>query len=170
MLTPKPDIKEMEGRIPQLYGSDASEIPGARAVLHAVTSQLIPWAIVTSGTLPLVTGWMGVLALPLPSHLVVAEDVVEGKPDPSCYVMGMEKLGLLEKPEEVLVLEDSPAGIRAGKRAGCKVLAVVTSHAAEKIVEAGPDWIVRDLRSVRVVRGSEGGVELEIVDLLEVEK
>ncbi len=65
------------------------------------------------------------------------------------------------------MLEDAPAGIRAGKAAGCKVLAVVTSHSAEQVLAAGPDWVVRDLDSVRVVGVEEGGrVVLEVRDAL----
>ena len=159
----------MEGQIPLLYGPDASQVPGARALLRSVTEQHVPWAIVTSGTSPLVTGWLSVLNMPLPEHLVVAEDVQDGKPDPTCYLMGKEKLGLQGAPD-VLVLEDSPAGIKAGKAAGCRVLAVVTSHTAEQIVAAEPDWIVKDLESVRIVQGSGKGVELEISNILEVKK
>lgn len=157
----------MESLIPQLYGADAVEIPGARNLLDSLDAHHVPWAIVTSGTSPLVAGWLGVLKLPTPKHLVVAEDVVKGKPDPTCYAMGRGKLGL-EVGADVLVLEDSPAGIQAGKAAGCKVLGVVTSHTAEQIVAAGPDWIVRDLRSLKLVGGSEKGVELEISDALDV--
>jgi glycerol 3-phosphatase-1 len=108
-----------------------------------------------------------VLKLPLPEHLVVAEDVENGKPDPGCYLMGMEKLRL-GAGDEVLVLEDSPAGIRAGKAAGCKVLGVVTSHTMQQVLDAGADWIVKDLRSVKLVGSGDGGVTLEIVDALDV--
>ena len=110
---------------------------------------------------------LDVLQLPMPENLVVAEDVENGKPDPSCYLLGKEKLGLTADAE-VLVLEDSPAGIEAGKAAGCKVLGVVTSHTIEQVLNAGPDWIVKDLRSVRVVGHSQEGVELEFSNGLEV--
>jgi glycerol 3-phosphatase-1 len=101
----------MEGLIPTTYGEDAVEIPGARELLDEVKSANVPWAIVTSGTTPLVSGWLDVLKLPIPENLVVAEDVENGKPDPSCYLMGLEKLGFAAKDAgEVLVLEDSPAG------------------------------------------------------------
>lgn len=68
------------------------------------------------------------------------------------------------------MLEDSPAGIRAGKAAGCRVLAVVTSHTAEQVLAAGPDWVVRDLSSVRLVSvdGEKGTVTLEVRDALVV--
>ena len=68
----------------------------------------------------------------------------------------------------MLVFEDSPAGIIAGKEAGCKVLAVVTSHTAEQVLSAKPDWVVRDLASVRLVRAEGGEVVLEVRDALVV--
>jgi glycerol 3-phosphatase-1 len=157
----------MEGIIPLKYGSSVVEIPGARSLISSIPAS-IPWAIVTSGTRPLVTGWLSILKLPSPKHLVVAEDVENGKPDPTCYLMGLQKLGMEGRAAEVLVLEDSPAGIRAGKKAGCKVLAVVTSHTVQQVVEAGPDWVVRDLASVRVIstESEARGVTLEIKDAL----
>jgi len=107
--------------------------------------------------------------LPRPQHLVVAEDVEKGKPDPTCYLMGKEKLGL-GAGDDVLVLEDSPAGIAAGKAAGCKVLGVVTSHNVEQIIAAAPDWIVQDLSSFRIIRNTDQGVEVEISNGLAFEK
>jgi glycerol-1-phosphatase len=157
----------MEGLIPQQYGSSAVEIPGARDLISSIPVST-PWAIVTSGTRPLVTGWLSILKLPSPEYLVVAEDVENGKPDPTCYLMGLQKLGMEGRAGEILVLEDSPAGIRAGKMAGCKVLAVVTSHSVQHVVDAGADWVVRDLASVRVVgTGREAPrVTLEIKNAL----
>lgn len=153
----------MEAQLPLLYGDDAVEIPGARSLIDVLTARSAPWAIVTSGTEPLVSGWLGVLGLPRPEHLVSAESVTEGKPDPACYVLGRHRLGL-DEGRELLVLEDSPAGILAGKAAGCKVLGLVTSHTAEQVAAAGPDWIVKDLASVSLVGDSGKGYTLEIRD------
>jgi glycerol 3-phosphatase-1 len=121
---------------------------------------------VTSGSLPLVTGWLERLGLPTPELLFSAESVGFGKPDPQCYLLGRERLGLEGAGYEVLVLEDSPAGIRSGKAAGCKVLGVGTSHTVEQVAGAGPDWIVKDLESVRVVEAKDGVVTLEFSDAL----
>ncbi|ESZ93916.1 Dl-glycerol-3-phosphatase-like protein [Sclerotinia borealis F-4128] len=164
-------IKHMEGLLPKLYGDDAVEIPGARSLLDSLITGAHPWAIVTSGTSPLVTGWLNVLNLPIPEHLISAEDVPNGKPDPACYNLGKLKLNLHTTPlNSILVFEDSPAGIQAGKAAGCKVLAVVTTHTIEQVLEAGADWVVQDLSSVKVIArtdGSDGaGVELEISNAL----
>jgi glycerol 3-phosphatase-1 len=156
----------MEGLLPKLYSSDATEIPGARSLLTSLINNSAPWAIVTSGTEPLVTGWLSVLNLAIPEHLITAESVEEGKPHPACYRLGRERLGLQDDDKEIIVFEDAPAGIKAGKAAGCKVVGLVTSHTLEQVVEAGPDWVLKDLESIRVVDVKDGRVTVEIRDAL----
>ena len=113
------------------------------------------------------TGWLDVMKLAHPKHMVFAEDVKTGKPDPACYLLGKNRLGL-KSTDSVLVVEDAPAGISAGSRAGCKVIGLATTHSLEQIRQAGADWIVRDLRSVRLVgHDGSGGVQIEIRDALE---
>lgn len=55
------DISEMEGLLPKQFGTDAKELPGARRLLANLDSASAPWAIVTSGTRPLVTGVSDIL-------------------------------------------------------------------------------------------------------------
>lgn len=114
----------------------------------------------------LVEGWIAHLGLPRPWHLVTAEDVEQGKPHPRCYELGLAgvQMATSTAPGDggVLVLEDSPAGIRAGKAAGFQVVAVVTSHTAEQVRAAGADWVVEDLASVRVVERKDGRVCIEM--------
>ena len=155
----------MEGLLPKLHGEDAVEIPGARALLDSLLSANAPWAIVTSGTIPLVTGWLDVLNLPPPDYLVTAESVEKGKPDPACYRLGREKLKL-GSDARLVVLEDSPAGIRAGKAAGCKVIGLVTTHTLEQVLAAEPEWVLQDLRSVKLVEFAAGVVTLQISNAL----
>jgi len=83
-----------------------------------------------------------------PKRMVTAEDVKNGKPDPSCYLEGAKLLGLQQKSPSIVVFEDAPAGIRSGKAAGFIVVALHTTHKLEQLVEAGADYIVRDMRSV----------------------
>ncbi|MCJ1433966.1 hypothetical protein MMC27_003331 [Xylographa pallens] len=143
-------VRHVEGLIPKEYGADAVEIPGARSLLEALEAANAPWAIVTSGTRPLMDGWLAVMKLASPKHNVVAEDVADGKPHPACYQLGKARLGL-GPGDTALVIEDAPAGVRAGKAAGCRVVGLTTTHRLEQIREAGADWIVKDLRSVRFV-------------------
>lgn len=54
--------------------------------------------------------------------IIAAEDVERSKPAPDGYQAALAALGL--EPHEVVVIEDSEAGITAGREAGCRVLAV----------------------------------------------
>lgn len=102
-----------------------------------------------------------------PKNIVVAEDVEHGKPNPACYQLGQKRLNL-PSDASMLVLEDAPAGIRAGKAAGFKVVALATTHAIDRLAEAGADWIVRDMRSVTLEGWdkSSGQVTIKIENAL----
>ncbi|OQE94876.1 hypothetical protein PENNAL_c0003G09961 [Penicillium nalgiovense] len=154
-------VNEIEGRIPKEFGSDAVEIPGGRDLIAALETSGARWGVVTSGTRPLVDGWLEVLGLPHPKNLVTAKDVPLGKPDPRCYLLGRKQLGI-EESTSIVVLEDAPSGIKAGKAAGFKVIALTTTHSLQKLQEAGADWIVEDLRSISVKAVVDGQVQIEI--------
>ncbi|KAK5064244.1 hypothetical protein LTR84_000077 [Exophiala bonariae] len=145
------NLRKLEGESPLRWGSDAVEIPGARKLLGKLEEVAGKWAIVTSGTRPLVDGRLDILGLVAPQTLVTAEEVQNGKPDPGCYRLGLKRLSIPEKDElflPPLCIEDAPAGVRAGRAAGCKVLAVATTHNVEQLIDAGAHWVVQDLRSV----------------------
>jgi glycerol-1-phosphatase len=155
----------MEGLIPREYGAGAVEIPGARHLLKTLGDANAPWGVVTSGTRALVDGWLEVLKLAHPPFLVVAEDVKQGKPNPQCYLLGRDRLGLGDSTS-ILVVEDAPSGIRAGKAAGFKVVALNTTHPIQQLKDAGADWIVNDLRSISL-KGLNGKVDIELRDTLQ---
>jgi len=73
--------------------------------------------------------------------LVTEEDVEEGKPDPEIFLKAAEKC--LASPENCIVIEDSPAGIKAAKAAGMKAIALTTTRPAEELGEA--DLVVETL-------------------------
>lgn len=155
----------MEGRIPKEFGQDAVEIAGARKLLAGLDSSDAPWAVVTSGTRPLVNGWLEVLKLAEPKRMVTAEDVDNGKPDPACYLLGRSRLEL-DNETDLVVVEDAPAGIRAGKAAGFRVIGLTTTHTLEQVKEAGADWILQDLSSVTMKAYQEKRIEIEVRNIL----
>lgn len=75
---------------------------------------------------------------------------------------------LLDIPEDsaVLVVEDAPAGILAGKAAGFDVAGLLTSHKRVEVEAAKPDFVLGDLESVEFVGVDEtdGGVFVLIGD------
>lgn len=156
------DATQIEKSIPENYGSNATIIPGAREMLDSVTASGEPWAIVTSASLQLLRGWVKVLDLPACPHLVTAESVERGKPDPAGYLLAMKKLAMSQNTASCVVFEDIPAGICAAKAVGCTVVALVTSHTAAQVAQANPDWIVYDFRSLQLLQLDGGAKALAI--------
>ncbi|HEY4019418.1 MAG TPA: HAD family hydrolase [Pseudonocardiaceae bacterium] len=118
--------------------------PSAHELLDTLSDAGLPWAVVTSGNLALVTARLKAADLPTPEVLVTADSVTNGKPDPEGYLLAARQLGV--DPAACVVIEDAPAGVRAGKGAGAKVIAVTTSHGADELGAA--DVIVPALRAV----------------------
>jgi sugar-phosphatase len=106
------------------------EVPGARRLLDGLKPH--QWAIVTSASRALAALRMRCAGLPIPEVLISADDVRNGKPDPEGYLKAASRLGV--SPERCIVVEDSPAGILAGQRAGMKILGITTTLAAEKLL------------------------------------
>ena len=77
--------------------------------------------------------------------VLTREDVQNAKPDPEIYLLAAARLKV--PPEECLVLEDSPNGVRAGVAAGMNVIAVATPFTvagihAEQILDHA--WVVHN--------------------------
>ncbi len=73
------------------------------------------------------------------------DDVTHGKPDPEIYQLVSAELGV--SPAECLVIEDSPAGVRAAQRAAMHCIAVTTPFTRDQLHEGDllpARWIVDD--------------------------
>ena len=55
----------------------------------------------------------------------------------------------------MVVIEDAPASVKAGKAAGCKVLGLATMHDLDRLRCVGGDWLVEDLSCVKVTGKEE---------------
>ncbi|VTR48917.1 Phosphatase YfbT [Serratia fonticola] len=97
-------------------------LPGALALLERINALGIPWAIVTSGSVPVANARRLAGGVPLPEVFITSERVKQGKPQPDAYLLGAQGLGLA--PQDCVVVEDAPAGILSGLAAGCQVIAV----------------------------------------------
>lgn len=74
------------------------------------------------------------------SQMVTAHDVSQGKPFPEPYLMGLQKLGVA--PNEAIVVENAPLGIRAGVSAGVFTIGVNTGILSRSDLEkAGADLV-----------------------------
>jgi mannitol-1-/sugar-/sorbitol-6-phosphatase len=144
------EIEDLEGVVP---------LPGALDLLASLPEDR--WTIVTSCTRPLAEVRIKAAGLPLPKRMITSSDIQHGKPHPEPYRKGASVLGF--PPEECVVLEDVPAGVRAGKSAGAKVIAFTTTVPASGLKEAGADWILNNCADIRLLdraRGLRLGLQL----------
>ena len=127
--------------------ADVIALPGARELLATIPAN--QFAVVTSATRPLAEVRLRAAGvLDFVSHLVSASDIRRSKPDPEPYLAGAAALNL--PPANCIVVEDAPSGVRSGKDAGCRVLAIrTTTHDAE-LLASGADWVVNDCASIRL--------------------
>ena len=104
------------------------------------------WAVVTSNTRTAALDKIGNVQFTVPDVLITGDDVKNGKPSPEGYLMAASRLGV--EPENCLVVEDSPAGVKAGKNADMFVVGVKTTHMGSFLRNA--DIIVTSLNDLRI--------------------
>jgi sugar-phosphatase len=138
------EIEDLDGVVP---------LPGARELLSALPPDR--WTIVTSCTRRLAQTRLRAAGLPIPDRLVASTDIRNGKPDPEPYLKGASLLAVSAK--DCVVVEDAPAGIRAGKAAGARVIACRTTAVESELKDAGADWIVDNCKSISVSPSSTSG-------------
>ncbi|KAJ7683974.1 phosphatase [Mycena rosella] len=138
-------------------------LPGVKAAMDELAPRrTLPnplWAICTSATRYYATTALGLAGVPIPDVLVVAEDVTQGKPCPDPYLLGAKLCGV--KPENCVVFEDAPAGVRSGQAAGCKTIGFLTSHTREQMEAVKPVFLVKDMASV-TMKCTENGVDITV--------
>lgn len=139
-LDPAEQVRRITGF--ELADDDLTLVPGALEC--AAVARRGPWAVVTSGGRELAAQRLAAVGFPAPEVLVTGDDVEHGKPDPEPYLRAAALLGV--PAETCTVVEDAPAGVLAGQRAGMTVLAVTTTHPADALAEA--DQVFPDMGAV----------------------
>jgi len=148
LLAPSPDIDidAEQAWLEAMESKDTEGIVPIRGALEFVAS--IPksmWSIVTSGASPVAIARLNSVGL-TPEFAVFGEEVQNGKPAPDPYLLAAKRMNI--DPASCLVFEDTGAGVRSGKSAGMKVVAIAGPGDHPDLSEA--DAIVADYRNMSV--------------------
>lgn len=124
-------------------------IPGVPEFLTALKEAGIPTAIVTSSNDKKMANVYR--ALPqlksMVDMILTSEHFTRSKPDPECFLKGMELLG--GTPEETVIFEDSIHGLTAARASGGKVVGLSTTFPAERIAPLS-DIVIPDFTGLTI--------------------
>lgn len=122
------------------FDPDMAVYPGVRELLASLRSRGVPVGLVTTTAAPRIVAALDRFRLMSAFDVMVTRELVTHyKPNPEPYQHAMELLRT--RPEETVVLEDSPVGIAAAKAAGAYVYGVCVSSCVQDTSQA--DELVR---------------------------
>ena len=114
---------------------------GAEEILLHLAGQGLPQVAVSNSHRSIVDANLGLFSrFPGFRFSLALEEVPAPKPDPAPYRTAAERLGL--SPAEVVVVEDSPSGLRSSRAAGCSTVGLRTPGLSLP-EEAADLWIDR---------------------------
>lgn len=146
-LDPNPDLvrrvlaaKESRFR----SGPRPTLFPGARGLLEELARRGKRLAVVTGTSAEEVRTVLPGDLLGLFEVIMTGDQVKKGKPDPEPYLSALRAMGL--SPQQAVVVENAPLGLRAAKAAGLPCLVVETSNRCHQLPEA--DGCFPDLQAL----------------------
>lgn len=131
-------------RFHELLESEGVDVlPGAEELVLSLADRGIPMAVVSSSknaprVLP---DHLGEHMEVIFSGIDVAELEMPGKPAPDMFLEGARRLGV--DPRSAAVLEDAPAGVKAGRLGGFAVVVGIDSAGTSRLEASGADFVVR---------------------------
>lgn len=148
----EPGDEAFAGMAPRLYDRFRTELramPGMAEVLAGLNRPRCVASSAEPERIRIALQATGLLEL-LEPHIYSATMVSRGKPAPDLFLHAARQMGV--SPGDCVVIEDSPAGIEAARRAGMRVFAFTGgSHApraglAETLAAMQPDAIFDEMR------------------------
>ncbi len=141
-------VQERRAIVKRLFGQNVNFMPGFMNFYQSVVDKF-SLAIATSLERPLLTLVDKRLNLSklFGGHVYSIADVnYIGKPSPDVFLYAAKKLGVA--PNECLVIEDSPNGIEAAKKAGMYSVGITNTVDAQKL--QGADLVVNTYSDIKL--------------------
>ncbi len=138
---------EKEQLFRDAYQPDLKPVEGLISFLNEMKAAGIPMVVGTSA--PYENADFILSGLEIKDYfaaILSSSDVTIGKPHPEIYLKAAAAINL--SPENCIVLEDSLAGVKAGKAAGAKVLGITTTHLPSEL--AACDIVITDFKDLHL--------------------
>ncbi len=143
---------EKEQLFREIYEKDIKPVNGLIPFLNDLKNNSVPRAIATSAPRSNVDFTIEKTGIESFFDIILDEShVTVGKPEPEVYLKTAEALDF--DPSNCIVIEDSLSGVEAAKRAGCKVIAITTTHTADEF--DGVDLVIDDFTNLSVTQLSD---------------
>ena len=124
----------------------AKPVPGVKQLIRQLQRRKLELCLATGTQRKIVNNILGLIGLKNAFHVMVTgEEFKSSKPDPEVYVLSLKKLGVLRR--DVIVIEDSAAGVAAAKKAGLYCIAITTTQTKSELKEA--DFVVSSFRKLK---------------------
>jgi HAD superfamily hydrolase (TIGR01509 family) len=152
-------LRRLHAEAFQRASTEIRPLPGARALLAALTDVEIPWAIATSGRMETAAPALETLGIDVSRVPVVTRDQVKhAKPDPDLFLAAAQRLGV--PPETASVVGDSVWDMLAAQRARSLGIGLLSGgYGLEELERAGAYRVYEDpadlLRHIDEVGGRD---------------
>ena len=124
-------------------------LPGVIELIKRIDSSNTPQALVTSSPWKNVDLVLSALGIDDCFDVIVGpETTLHGKPHPEGYLLAAKVADV--DPWNCVIIEDSIAGVQAGKRIGAFVIAVTNTTTKKELAKANADLIVESLTDSRI--------------------
>ncbi|MBU1205290.1 MAG: HAD family phosphatase [Nanoarchaeota archaeon] len=124
----------------------AKPIPGVKQFICQLQRRKLELCLATGTQRKIVNNILGLIGLKNAFHVMVTgEEFKSSKPDPEVYILSLKKLGVPRR--DVIVIEDSAAGVAAAKKAGLYCIAITTTQTKSELKEA--DLVVPSFRKLK---------------------
>ncbi|MFW6118552.1 MAG: HAD-IA family hydrolase [Chloroflexota bacterium] len=141
-------VQEKEENFRQKATGNIKPFPGALRLLNAIKRGNFKLGLVSSApkeNIDLVLSGLNLEGMF--DCIVFGQRVSESKPSPQIYLLAARELEVT--PNDCLVIEDSPLGVKAAKTAGMKCMAIANTHPRQKLQEA--DKVADSLEDVDLI-------------------
>lgn len=141
-------VQEKEENFRRKATGSIKPFPGVVRLLNAIKRGKFKLGLVSSAPKENIDLVLGELNLEgIFDCIVFGQEVSESKPSPQIYLLAARKLKVT--PNDCLVIEDSPLGVKAAKTAGMKCVAIANTHPRQKLEEA--DKVVDSLENMDLI-------------------